>query len=92
MITIFSILLSFMLNLNTEGLTATTQGQYYEVVNVQYDATVDKTYGVFVRYNVEANGAKQEQHLQLRSLDGNKTKADLIKAAPHDSNIVLIGE
>lgn len=74
------------------AMTATTPGQYYEVVNVQYDAAVNRTYGVFVRYSVEPNGSKQKQHLQLRWLPGNVDKSELIKNAPHDSNIVLIGE
>lgn len=88
--TTFAILLAFIVNFNATNLSATTPGQYYEVVNVQYDASVNKTYGVFVRYSVEVGGAKQKQHLQLRNLEGNKTKADLINAAPHDSNITMV--
>lgn len=90
--TTFAILIAFMLNMSTQSFTATTIGQYYEVVNVQYDVQTNTTYGVFARYAVDAQGHKEAYHSQLRNLPGKVTKADLIKAAPHDSNIVLIGE
>lgn len=72
-------------------LTGTVSGQYYEVIEVQYDPSVNTTYGIFVRYNID-NNRKQLQHLQLRSLPGKATKQDLIKNAPHDLGITLIGE
>lgn len=79
-----------MLSFNNAGLTATTMGQYAEVVNVQYDPQVNTTYGVLVRYSVEANGSVSRHFQQLRSLPGNVTKADLTNAVVHDSNITLV--
>lgn len=77
---------------NNPMLTGIASGQYYEVIEVQYDPSVNTTYGIFVRYNIDDSNGKQLQHLQLRSLPGKATKTDLIKNAPHDAGITLIGE
>lgn len=86
----FNLLIAFILGFNVQSTTAVTTGQYYEVVKVEYEAQTNTTYGVFVRYGIDEQGNKSKQHLQLRSLEGQKTEADLQANAPHDSNITMV--
>lgn len=88
----FTLLLAFIVAHQNVNYTAVTQGQYYEVVRMEYDVSANKTYGVFARYNVDPQGNVSPQHFQLRNLDGKVTEKDLLKAAPADSYIIKIRE
>lgn len=87
-------LLAFViaLGINPTHLTATVPGLYYEEVQTSYDTSTDTTYGVFARYDVVDDGnPPQVKTIQVRTLPGDRTKADLIAAAgPVDNGITFI--
>lgn len=92
---IFTILIAFMTTFGAPemaSLKATTPGQYVEIVNVQYDAQVDKTFGVLVRYNVNNDGSKVGNFLQLRNCSGKCTGSDIAKAVVADHYISVLGK
>lgn len=94
---LISYLLSFMLSFSFNNQTLTyppnVNGEYVEIVNVNYIPAVNETYAVMVRYGVDHNQATGKV-LQARSLPGHAQKSDFAKGVVvlPDSGIQVLGK
>lgn len=78
---ILSLMVAAMISLantNPVFLTATEKGEYYEPTTLTYDASTNRTYAIFIRYQVwgEKYGQygsynKSMMGLQVRYIPGN---------------------
>ncbi len=66
-------------------------GQYVEIVNVQYDASANQTYGVLARYGVDLVGQSPYlMFLEPLPFVGKVTKADIMATVNADPYITKV--
>lgn len=94
MMTLLAWAMAFCINPQNPStmLTATQPGSYYQQVKTEYDSTNNKTYGLFIRYDIRGEGHDlYVLHSQVRILPGSHTAADLAAdALPADNGILFI--
>lgn len=66
---------------NSPVVATSTVGDYYEVRNVQYVASENKTYSIWVRDRVENEYTKAYYHLHVEVSEGKRTLSSLVAEA-----------